>query len=137
MKGVKRFSVSLEEELLKNIDSIVRSHKFPNRSQAIRFLIRDYDVKYKWEKNKEVAGCIILVYDHHKRDLVAKSMDIQHDYHDCIFSSQHVHLDHTNCLEIIALKGKADRLRNLADRLIALKGMKHGDLVASGIDSRG
>lgn len=135
MKGVKRFSVSLEEELFKNIDSIVKEHNFPNRSQAIRFLIRSHNVKDKWEKNKEVAGCVILVYDHHKRDLITKSMDIQHDYHDCILSSQHVHLDHHNCLEIIALKGKAAKLRELADKLIALKGMRHGELVASGIDS--
>ena len=87
MKGVKRFSVSLEEELLKNIDSIVKGHNFPNRSQAIRFLIRNYNVKDKWAKNKEVAGCLILVYDHHKRELITKSMDIQHNYHDCILSS--------------------------------------------------
>ncbi len=135
MKGVKRFSVSLEEGLLNNLDSIVKEHSFPNRSQAIRFLIRSCNVKDEWVKNKEVAGCVVLVYDHHKRDLVAKSMDIQHNYHDCILSSQHVHLDHHNCLEIIALKGKAAKLRKLADRLIALKGMRHGELVASGVDS--
>jgi len=136
MKGVKRFSVSLEEELLKDLDSIIRGHNFPNRSQAIRFLIRSHNVKDKWEKNEEVAGCVILVYDHHKRDLVAKSMDIQHDYHAYILSSQHVHLDHSNCLEIIALKGKALKLRELADKLIGLKGMRHGELVASGVASR-
>ena len=88
------------------------------------------------ERNKEVAGCVILVYDHHKRELITKSMDIQHNYHDCILSSQHVHLDHHNCLEIIALKGKAAKLRELADKLIALKGMRHGELVASGIGSQ-
>ncbi|MBN3039770.1 MAG: nickel-responsive transcriptional regulator NikR [Candidatus Omnitrophica bacterium] len=134
MKGVKRFGVSLEEELLKSLDSIVKGNSFPNRSQAIRFLIRNHNVKEKWEKNKEVAGSIILVYDHHKRELISRSMDIQHDYHDCILSSQHVHLGRHNCLELIALRGKASKLRELADKLIALKGMKHGELVASSID---
>ena len=132
---MKRFGVSVEEDLLKDLDGLVKKHHFPNRSQAIRFLIRNHKVKDKWEKNKEVAGCVILVYDHHKRELINKSMDIQHNYHECILSSQHVHLDHHNCLEIIALKGKALKLRELADKLIGLKGMKHGELVASGIDS--
>ena len=133
---MKRFGVSLEDNLLRELDELVQKQQFPNRSQAIRFLIRNYKVKDKWETNKEVAGCVILVYDHHKRELVTKAMDIQHNYHNCILSSQHAHLDHHNCLEIIALKGKAAKLRELADRLIALKGMKHGELVASGIDSK-
>ena len=126
---IKRFGVSLEIDLLEALDEFVKEHKFPNRSQAIRFLIKKNLVKEKWEENSEVAGSIVLVYDHHKRDLQNKSTKIQHDYHDLILSVQHVHLDHDNCLETIAVKGKANRLRNLADQLIALKGIKHGELV--------
>jgi CopG family nickel-responsive transcriptional regulator len=126
---VKRFGVSIEEELLTELDRLVEKHHFPNRSQAIRFLIKKYSVEDEWEGNKEVAGAIILVYDHHKRDLQTKSTDVQHDFHHLILSVQHVHLDHHNCLETIAVKGKAKDLKNLANQLIAIKGVKHGELV--------
>ncbi len=130
---MKRFGVSLEDDLLEKLDALVKKHKLPNRSQAIRYLIRKNIVEEKWESNQIVSGCLVLVYDHHKRDLLNQSTDIQHKYHHLILSSQHVHLDHNNCLEIIALKGKAFQLRNIADELIAIKGMKHGELVMSAI----
>ncbi|OGX08106.1 MAG: nickel-responsive regulator [Omnitrophica WOR_2 bacterium GWF2_38_59] len=128
---MKRFGVSLEDNLLKELDSLVEKHQLPNRSQAIRFLIRRNQIQDKWKGNEEVSGCIVLVYDHHKRDIINKSMHIQHDYPNSVLAVQHVHLDHHNCLETIAVKGKAKKLQELADRLISLKGMKHGELVMS------
>jgi len=128
---VKRFGVSLEKDLLDALNGFVKKHKFPNRSQAIRFLIRNNLTEQKWKQNEEVAGCIVLVYDHHRRDLLSKLIDLQHQYQDLVLSVQHVHLDHHNCLETIAVKGKAKRLVELADRLVALKGIKHGKLVMS------
>ncbi|MBU1996877.1 MAG: nickel-responsive transcriptional regulator NikR, partial [Candidatus Omnitrophica bacterium] len=128
------FGVSLEDNLLKDLDEIVNKQKLPNRSQAIRYLIRKNQVDDRWESNQEVSGCIVLVYDHHKRDILNKSMSIQHDYPNVVLAVQHVHLDHHNCLETIAVKGKAHQLRELADRLIALKGMKHGEMVMSAVD---
>jgi CopG family nickel-responsive transcriptional regulator len=133
MEKIKRFGVSLEEDLLKSLDKLVTKHKFPNRSQLIRFLIRKNVVLQNWQHNKEVAGCVVLVYDHHKRDLMNNSVSLQHKYQDLVLSVQHVHLDHHNCLEMIALKGKAMRLKELADKLVALKGIKHGQLVMSGM----
>ncbi len=126
---VKRFGVSLENELLVELDRLVGKKQFPNRSQAIRYLIKKFSVEDEWEEDKNVAGAIVLVYDHHKRELQTKSTDIQHNYHDLILSVQHVHLDHHNCLETIAVKGKASKLKSLADKLIAIKGVKHGELV--------
>ena len=131
MKRVKRFGVSLEETLFKELDDLVKRHRFPNRSQAIRFLIRNNRVGEAWQKNETVAGCLVLIYDHHKRDLVNKSLDIQHEYGHLILSVQHVHLDHHNCLETISVKGKAIKLQELSNRLISLKGIKHGKLVMS------
>jgi CopG family nickel-responsive transcriptional regulator len=128
---VKRFGVSLEEDLLKSLDNLVKIHQFPNRSQAIRYLINKNLIEEKWNTNVFVAGAIVLVYDHHKRELQNRSTNLQHDYHDLILSVQHVHLDHNNCLETIAVKGKAKDLKSLADKLIALKGIKHGQLVMS------
>ena len=126
---VKRFGVSLEEDILNELDHFVDQRKFPNRSQAIRYLISNYLVDDKIDANQIVAGSIVLVYDHHKRDLLNKATSIQHDFHDTILSSQHVHLDHHNCLETIAIMGKAVRLQELANKLIAIKGIKHGRLV--------
>lgn len=126
---VKRFGVSLEDELLAELDRLSEKHRFPNRSQAIRFLIKKYSVEDEWAENLDVAGAIVLVYDHHKRDLQAQSTDVQHDFHHLILSVQHVHLDHHNCLETIAVKGKANQLKDLANQLIAIKGVKHGELV--------
>lgn len=126
---VKRFGVSLEEEILNNLDELVINHKFPNRSQAIRHLIKSSMVEEKIDANKIVAGAIVIVYDHHKRELNNKLMNVQHDYHDLILSTQHVHLEHDLCLETIAVKGKAQKLLQLADKIIATKGIKHGRLV--------
>lgn len=135
MSNVKRFGVSLEEDLLRDLDNLVEKHQFSNRSQAVRFMIRNSVIHEKWECNKEVAGCVVLVYDHHKRDLMNKSVNLQYMYEDLVLSVQHVHLDHNNCLEMVALQGKAMRLKELADKLIALKGIKNGQLVMSGIES--
>ena len=127
--AIKRFGVSLEEELLVSLDELVEKDQFPNRSQAIRFLIEKNLVEERWESNHEVAGAIVLVYDHHKRELNNKLVNIQHDFYHLILSVQHVHLDHDNCLETITVKGKAHQLTQLADKLIGIKGIKHGKLI--------
>ncbi len=129
---VRRFGVSLEEDLLEKLDSLVEKHAFPNRSQAIRYLIRNALVEESWQSDSEVAGVIVLIYDHHRRNVVNRLLDIQHDYTPIIMSSQHAHLDHDSCLETIVLKGRASMIVELADALIAIKGIKHGKLVISG-----
>lgn len=126
---VKRFGVSLDESILAELDHFVDMRKFPNRSQAIRYLISNYLIEEKIDENKIVAGSIVLVYDHHKRELQSKSTSIQHDFHETILSVMHVHIDHHNCLETLAVMGKASKLKELADKLIAIKGVKHGKLV--------
>ncbi len=131
--AIKRFGVSLEEELLSKLDKLVGKHKFPNRSQAIRFLINKSLVEDDWEEDREVAGAIVMVYDHHRRDLGSKSTSLQHDFHDLVLSVQHVHLDHEFCLETIAVKGHASRLKMLADKLLAIKGIRHGKLLMTAI----
>lgn len=128
---IKRFGVSLEKSLLEELDKLVQLKQFPNRSRAIRHLIQKNIVADKWKGNEEVAGAIVLVYDHHKRELSNVSTSIQHDHHHLVLSVQHVHLDHDHCLETIAVKGKAKELIRLSERLIAIKGIKHGQLVMS------
>jgi CopG family transcriptional regulator, nickel-responsive regulator len=131
---VSRFGVSLEEELLQALDSFVKENNFPNRSQAIRNLIENNLVEKKWHCNNIVAGALILLYDHHKKEITNKLNNIQHDYFEVILSSQHFHLNHDNCLEIIAVRGPAVKLTELSDKLISMKGIKHGKLVMSQAD---
>lgn len=129
--SVSRFGVSLEEDLLKALDNFVRENKYPNRSQAIRALIERNLVEKKWQCNNIVAGAVVMVYDHHKRDITTRSNDIQHNYHDVILSSQHFHLSHDTCLEIVAVKGIASRLTEFSEKILAIKGVAHGKLVMS------
>jgi len=131
MPKVFRFGISLEKGLLDKFDRLIREKNYTNRSEAFRDLIREDLVKAEWKKNKEIVGAITLIYDHHKRELVNKLMDIQHDFGDIIISSQHIHLDHDNCLEIIAVKGSSKEAQKLADSLKSVKGVKHGTLSLS------
>ena len=126
-----RFGVSLEKDLLKALDEFVIENSLPNRSQAIRHLVEKNLAEKKWHCNQIVAGAIVMLYDHHKGDVTSKSNDLQHEYFDVILSSQHFHLSHDNCLEIIAVKGSANRLTELSDKLIGIKGIIHGKLVMS------
>jgi CopG family nickel-responsive transcriptional regulator len=129
-----RFGVSLEEDILKALDSFVVDNNMPNRSQAIRHLVEKNSVEKKWQCNHIVAGAIVMLYDHHKGDVTVKSNDIQHEYYDVILSSQHFHLSHDNCLEIIAVKGEASKLTELSDKLIGIKGIIHGKLIMSRVE---
>ncbi|MCX7987356.1 MAG: nickel-responsive transcriptional regulator NikR [Bacteroidales bacterium] len=129
--AIKRFGVSIDEEVLSTLDRYVRENNFSNRSQAIRSLVEQYIVENKWQKNEIVAGAIVILYDHHKSDIIIRLNEIQHDYHEMILSTQHFHLDHDTCLEIIAVKGRAKLLQELADLILSRKGIIHGKLVMS------
>ena len=128
MSEVVRFGVSLDKNLLGRFDRHLKEKKYSNRSEALRDLIREALVREEWVKGKEVAGAVTLVYNHHRRELVNKLTDIQHDFSELIVSSQHVHLDADDCLEIIAVRGEAKRIKLLADKMKATKGVKHGTL---------
>ena len=128
MADLVRFSVSLEETLLSKFDKEIKKDNYPTRSKAIKDLIRESLIKKEWVKGKNVVGTITLVYDHHKRELTSKIMDIQHDYHNVIVSSQHVHLDHDNCLEVVIVKGETKDIVSLERKLKTTKGIKYSTL---------
>ncbi len=132
--SVVRFGVSIEKDLLAALDNYVTDNSFANRSQAIRQLISNNLTIRKWKCNNIVAGSVTLVYNHEKSEIPGLLTDIQHDYNKSILSSQHFHLDNDNCLEIIAVKGKAKDLTELSDKLIAVKGIQHGKLSMSRVD---
>jgi CopG family nickel-responsive transcriptional regulator len=131
MAGLVRFGISLEKDLLSRFDRRIRSKNYTNRSEAIRDLIRDELVKEEWQEGEEVTGSINLVYDHHKRQLLNYLMDIQHDFHDNILSTQHLHLDRNNCLEIIVVKGDPKNIEALYGKLKSAKGVKHASYAMS------
>lgn len=123
-----RFGVSMGEELLARFDRILKEGGYTNRSEAIRDLIRKNIVEEEWEKGEVVAGSIMLVYNHHHRELLEKIMDIQHGFHGIVISTQHVHMDADNCLEIIIVKGIVEKIKKIYDSLKSLKGVKYSSL---------
>ena len=129
MSDLERFGISLPKDLLAKFDKVIAKKGYENRSEAIRDLMRDHLVEEAIEEGKEVFGSVTIVFDHHVHDLADKLNHIQHDFFENIISSTHIHLDHHNCLEVLALKGKAERVKTISDKLISTKGVKHGKLV--------
>ena len=124
-----RFGVSLDSDLLDRFDALCKEKSYQTRSEAIRDLIRSMLVQRQWENSDgEVAGTLTLVYDHHQSGLAQKLTEMQHESHEVVLSTMHVHLDHNNCLEVLVLKGSAEGVKTLGQRLLSTKGVKHGNL---------
>ncbi len=132
--AVSRIGVSLEKELLDSLDDYVKVNHFANRSQAIRHLVNKNTAEQKWQCNNYVAGSVTLIYDPHRREIQNQISDIQVEYHQEILSTQRVILDKAKHMEVIAIKGIASRLTELADKLITIKGMQNGKLTMSRAD---
>ncbi|KAF0133239.1 MAG: CopG family transcriptional regulator nickel-responsive regulator [Candidatus Saganbacteria bacterium] len=129
---IERFSVSAPKALLNILDQFMQRSGYQNRSEAIRDLIRGLAVEEEWKGGKhEVVGTITLVYSHDAHDLADKLTDIQHSHYKSIISTTHIHLDAHNCLETLVVRGKAKKVKEIADRLISSKGVKHGKLVTA------
>lgn len=126
MDNLIRFGVSLPQRLLEKFDKFIEKRSYKSRSEAIRDVIREKLLEESWERSKQCCGVISLVYDHHHRHLLDQMTDLQHDDGDIILSSTHIHIDHEHCLEVIIVKGEAERIKKLADSLTALKGVLHG-----------
>ncbi len=127
-----RFGVSLDATLLSAFDQLIAEKGYSSRSEALRDLIREALVQREWEEDDlEKVGTITLIYDHHRHDISERLTHAQHEHHHEILSTMHIHLDHDNCLEVLAVKGKAGAVQQLADELIGMKGVKHGKLAAT------
>jgi len=131
MSKLQRFGVSIETELLDKFDDFIKDNNYQNRSEALRDLMRAALVEEQWQGDEIIAGAIAFVYDHHHGQLVHNLMDLQHDYYQVIISSQHIHLDHDNCMEIIIAKGSAKKIQSLYAGVKSMKGIKHIDLLRS------
>jgi CopG family transcriptional regulator, nickel-responsive regulator len=132
MDKIERFGVSMSAELLTLFDERIREKGYATRSEAIRDIVRDYLVEGEWEDHAgEVVGTVTIVYDHHTHELGEALTDLQHDSHEAVICATHVHLDEHNCLETVVLRGNSQLVRQIADRLISTRGVKHGKLVCT------
>ena len=128
-RSVVRFSVSLARDLARELDQMTAEKGYDNRSLAIADMIRAHLIEHRQQMGAgEIAGSITLVYDHHRHHLQDLLTDLQHEHREVIISSLHCHLDHDNCLEVLAVRGKSVAIKKLADEMIAAKGVKHGKL---------
>ena len=127
---MERFTISLSESLAKEFDDLIRKKGYQNRSEAVRDMLRDLLKSDRLER-QEAPYCVAAlsyVYNHHARDLAERLTNLQHEHHELVLSSMHVHLDHDNCLEVLVVRGKSAVVRRVADVLISTKGVKHGRL---------
>ena len=132
--SLKRFGVSLEDSVLDALDEFVKNNGFSNRSQAIRFFVEKNVAEKKWQCGNIVAGTIIVMYNQSKREIALRINEIQHQYQDVILSSSQYYLNEDFCLHIATVTGVARKLTELSNRLITIKGIKHGKLVMSRAD---
>lgn len=120
----------MEDVLLEKLDTMVREKGYPNRSEAIRDLVRKTIVADEWtDAVGEIIGVLVIVFDHHSRELSSRLLKKEHHWEGGILSTLHIHLDHDNCLEVKVIRGKAGEVRDFADEMISMKGIKYGKLV--------
>lgn len=132
MPKLERFGVSMENELLSRFDSLIEQRGYQSRSEAIRDLVRQELVKEQWaDPDAEVVGTLTIAYEHHEHELSNVLAELQHQHHEHILCSTHVHLDPHNCLEVIIVRGKSSRIKQIADTLISTRGVKHGQMVCT------
>lgn len=133
---MERVTISLDDSLLADFDRYIARKGYQNRSEAVRDLVRDrleQDRPGDAEPGYSV-GCVSYVYDHHRRDLAQRLTGVQHDHHDIVLSSLHVHLDHENCLEVTLLRGPTPEVRAFAETLVAETGVRHGRIALTAVE---
>jgi len=129
MERIKRIGVSLEPDLLEQLDEFVKSRGYPSRSEAIRDMVRNGLSSERLQDPMEPSvGSLMILYGHHERGLSNKLTDFQHAHHNLIISTTHIHLDKDLCLEILVCRGKAGEIKSLADRLSAIRGVRYGQV---------
>jgi len=129
MPELSRIGVSLEDNLLKEFDRLIARRGYETRSEAFRDLIRERLLSETVASNKPVVGTLTIVYDHHIPNLAQKLTEVQHRAGAMILAATHIHLDHNYCLEVIVMKGRGKDLQDIADGMLALRGVELGKLV--------
>ncbi|MCE5278020.1 MAG: nickel-responsive transcriptional regulator NikR [Planctomycetaceae bacterium] len=129
MTDLTRTTLAIEMDLLDKFDAWMTTRGYDNRSQAMRDLIRAALVEQEWTDPKaEVAASLSIIYNHASHSLSQELASLQHEDHHAVLCSQHVHLDHDRCLEVILLRGRAEQLRRICDAITATRGVQAGKL---------
>ncbi|NRF90297.1 nickel-responsive transcriptional regulator NikR [Paenibacillus frigoriresistens] len=137
-ENLVRFGISMPQSLIEQYDRLIALQGYDNRSEAIRDLARKALLtSSSMQPEETVAGTIVMVYDHHIRDLPITLMELQHDFHSAIISTMHIHLNHQQCLEILVVRGKVQKLRELQQRIQVLKGVGYAELSVTHVDEHG
>jgi CopG family nickel-responsive transcriptional regulator len=129
MPELSRTGISLEQNLLAGFDKLIARRGYKNRSEALRDLIREALLADLVDSDQPVVGTLTLVYDHHVPNLSQKLTEMQHQSSADVLAATHVHLDHDSCLEVIIMQGRGKEIQQMADRMIALRGVGLGKLV--------
>ena len=126
MPNVTRIGVTIPPELLKDFDEIIGKMGYESRSKAIQDAVRLYVSERKWLKAEDATqtGIILMVYDHEAKNLDSELTEAQHEHSKIITSTMHIHVSEHDCLEAIAVKGKASEIRQLSDELTTRRGVK-------------
>ncbi|MGC8588890.1 MAG: nickel-responsive transcriptional regulator NikR [Hydrogenobaculum sp.] len=126
---VERICITIPRELVDFIDKKVEQ-SYASRSEFIRDLVREAIVEDEWkDENNELIGVLVIIYDHHKRELTQKLLDIQHNHYINILCTTHIHIDHNNCLETIMIKGPSQTIIETVNIIAGLNGVKFAKLV--------
>lgn len=134
MENIIRFSVSLPQNLLEEMDKKVEFQGYASRSEFTRDLIREKIVKDNWEnEDGELIGVLTIIYEHHQSDVLSKMMEIEHNAQVEIACTTHIHIDHDNCLETICMKGFAQDIIKFTNDISSLKGVKFSSLAKASV----
>jgi CopG family transcriptional regulator, nickel-responsive regulator len=127
---MERHTISLDAQLSEQFDRFMHRHGYENRSEAIRDLIRERleADRLEQDENGYCVATLSYIYNHHERALASQVTAVHHLHHDLTLSSMHVHMDHDNCLEVVFIRGKIPDVRSFADKVIAMRGVRHGKL---------
>ena len=128
-RKIERITISIPKELLKNIDNIIETKGYASRSDVIRSALRGFLVEEAWkEEGEEVIGVLTFIYDHETKGVNESLTHIQHHFRGTVISGMHIHLDEENCLEVLVVKGKPEKIRGLTEKISTIKGVKYSDL---------
>jgi len=127
MTKITRFGVTFPPELLKDFDDITQKMGYESRSKALQDAVRLFVNERKWiqqDESREQTGIILMIYDHETRGLEAELTESQHHHKSVVTSTLHIHISEADCLEAIAVKGKASEIRYLSDEIATKRGVK-------------
>ena len=128
---MQRITITLDDDLMDDLDRMIVEHGYQNRSEAIRDFTRAgmQQAAQETGKSGSCVAALVYVYDHAARDLSKRLVQEFHGHHDLALATLHVHLDDNNCMEMTALRGDAAEVRHFADHIIAERGVRYGRVV--------